>query len=182
MAWAQQVLGPVSSRWDFHAWHQCEAKSETWTPAGRHTALVWLRQFKGDPASMSGLRSMVHALHPATLPPGFSNDEQVLEALSGLLSSGVLHVHSVPPPVTGYRDPAYVAAPAQAAPATRRPAPSQSSSSTAPVRAAEEADTFSSATDAAATAAVLRSAAESGVPFCEECAKAAAAAAARRAA
>lgn len=177
---ARQAVGPASSQWEFHAWHECQAEDDPRLHADRHATLLWLRQFRQDPTAMAGLRSVLHAHSPFTLPLGHSSDEQVFAALSRLLSSGVLHVHRVAPPATNFPGAGRETAPAEAAPAARRPA--QSSTAATSPAAAEEANTFSSATDAAATAAVLRSASESGVPFCEECAKAAAAAAARQAA
>lgn len=129
---------------------------------------------------MADLRSLVFKSGNAGTSLWRMSDDEVIQHLSFLLSSGLLHVHRVPAPAT-----ATPAAQRETADQDREsmapmpPKPAQKSNSDArpagPVaRQIEEADTFSSQTDGAATAAVLRSAAASGVPFCEECAKAAA--------
>lgn len=174
MQGTQRTVGSPFSRWDFHAWHICQAPGGARTFHDRGTAALWLKQFKTNPTVMAGIRSVV-AGHGTS--PGGMTDDKVLEELAWQLSKGVLHVHRVPPPRTAWRTAQGESAPADPPVISQRPTPSQAGSAPPPLRQAEEADTFSSQTDAVGTAAVLRRAAASGTPFCEECAKAAAAAA-----
>ncbi len=93
----------------------------------------------------------------------------------------VLHALAVAPPAQGSATPValmrLVAPPAPApAPAPPAPSPAPRAAAPAPAPAAAEG-TFGTALDVAAMVAVLQQAARDGVPFCEECARAAAAAA-----
>ena len=170
---AHRTVGQSASRWEIHPWHGCKATDESLAFSHRSVALFWLRQFRTDAIVMANFRSVISEYSRVGSPLWRKTDEQVLDDLSWLLSEGVLHVHRVPPPLTAWQT-GTETAPTEIAPAAR-PTPSQSSA--APVaRVVEDADTFSSQLDAAAMAAVLSDAAASGVPFCEECAKAAAAA------
>lgn len=176
MSGAQRTIGSSSSQWDFHPWHRCEALSALTTFPDRHAAFCWLKQFRSDPVSMAILHSVVAEGGPGGSVSSRYGDDQVLEDLSWLLSRGVLHAHRVPPPRTAWRIAEEEADSAEAAAFPSRPVTPQAGAVSSPAKAVEELDTFSSQTDAAATAAVLRSAAADGLPFCEECAKAAAAA------
>jgi hypothetical protein len=168
---AQRIVGTPSSQWDLHAWHSCHADTEAWSFPDRNAAALWLKPFKSNPVSMAALRSvMVQLGHSAS--PRHNGDDKLLEEAAWLLSKGVLHVHKMPARRTawntGQKEPEFDTAPVSPRPAASRPA-------SAPAKVAEEPDTFSSQTDGVATAAVLRSAAADGVPFCEQCAKSAAA-------
>jgi hypothetical protein len=167
---AKRTVGTSSSQWDLHIWHRCQADAEAWAFPDRHAAALWLKQFKADPISMAGLRSVM-LQHGVGLSPRQTGDDKLLEEAAWLLSKGVLHVHRVPARRTAWNT-GQTQASSSVAPASPRAAASQPA---APAKVAEEQDTFSSQTDGAATAAVLRSAAANGVPFCEECAKAGAA-------
>ena len=174
MSSAQRNLGPSSSRWSFHSWGQCDASGDLQEFADHSSALSWLRQTISDSPTMATLRSLASEHESAGVAVRQMSDDRVLEHVSWLLRQGVLHVHSIPAPATAWR----IVQVEQASPsAVSRPVISPKSTSAPPPvpKQIEEPDTFSSQTDAAATAAVLRSAAEDGVPFCEECAKAAAA-------
>ncbi len=166
-----RIIGTPSSQWELHAWHSGQAAGESWTFSDRTAASSWLMRFKSDPISMAGLRSLALKYGVGSSLQR-SGDDQLLEEVSWLLSRGVLQVHRLPPRRTAWRTTDAASSPAVVA-SSPRPTASQSSSGSAPPRVVEEADTFSAQTDPAATAAVLRSAAASGAPFCEECAKAA---------
>ena len=95
----------------------------------------------------------------------------------------VLHALAVAPPTQGPAAPValmQLVAPPAPAPAPAPPAPSPAPRAAAPAAAPAPAaadGTFGTALDVAAMVAVLQQAARDGVPFCEECARAAAAAA-----
>jgi hypothetical protein len=93
----------------------------------------------------------------------------------------VLHALSVAPPSQAPAAPVAMmrlVAPPAPAPAPAPPAPSPAPRAAAPAAPAPAAEgTFGAALDVAAMVAVLQQAARDGVPFCEECARAAAAAA-----
>ena len=177
-----QQVGPPSSRWNFHSWSRCDDPGEARTFGDRSAAAHWLRQFRSDPIAMAELRALAATIHDAGPDLWRARDEQVLESVAWLLARGVLHVHRVPATATAWRPAtANVVASTATAPRSRpTSAPNATNSPaqpSAPVKQADEPDTFSARTDAEATAQVLREAAIAGVPFCEECAKAAAGAA-----
>lgn len=180
MSGVQRDVGSATSHWDFHTWDRCGELGGARNFADRKAAAFWLMQFKSDLSAMANFRTLAASSSDAGPALIRSNDNEVLKILSSLLDRGILHAHSLPAPATAFRFGQSSAVSGKETPAARSPNTSQRAStqpqpSTAPQKLAEEDDTFSYTTDGAATAAVLRSAAASGVPFCEECAKAAAA-------
>ena len=171
---AQRTIGQASSQWEIHPWHRCSSTTDSQTFPDRSTAAIWVRQFRSDAIIMADLRSVVAAHSRAGSQLWRKNDEQILDDLSWLLSEGVLHVHRVPGPATAWLSGAPQSSAPDVAPVSR-PSPARSAAASPVERILEEADTFTSQLDAAAMAAVLTDASASGVPFCEECAKAAAA-------
>ena len=124
-------------------------------------ALRFLDDFKGDPASMAQLRSLL-AEHSGAEDLWRIPDEQVLQRAGRLLVGRELLVGiewrgRLPAVATEDQPPAQAAAPAPPAPATE----------------VEDPATFSSTHDGATQAAALRNAAATGMPFCEECERAA---------
>lgn len=173
MPGAPRTIGHLSSQWVIHSGQRCRESDRPWRFSDRQAASSWLKQFRPDPHFMASLRAVLSEHGHAGARFWRSSDEEALQALSWLLSSGVLHAHRVPAPATRGRSAATASASPQAAASSPKPTASRTSSASPPPTPVAEADTFSAQTDAAATAAVLRSAAASGVPFCEECAKAA---------
>jgi hypothetical protein len=98
-------------------------------------------------------------------------DEDVMEQVANLIKRGVWHVCEPVMPVykiIASLTPSFIPVP------RRSPVSSQSAS---PAATAPEPPTLAANADQAGIAAVLTQAAQNGSPFCEECAKAAAAAA-----
>lgn len=118
-----------------------------------------------DAADMALLRSRVAALVPGVEASRIT-DHEVVAWLGQGLADGRLARRGVPPRLLPLAPPPAAPTPPPPAPSPRRAAP--------PAPAAAPATTFSQALDVAAMVAVLRQAARDGVPFCEECAKAAA--------
>ena len=124
---------------------------------------------------MADLRSVALTAGNTGISLARTSDDQVLQDLAVLLLSGVLHVHRVPARATAWRTAQKDSAPAEPEVfAPRRASSSRGADPQPAPKQVVEDVTFSAETDGAATAAVLRSAAKDGVPFCEECAKAAA--------
>lgn len=170
---AQRITGLPSSRWEFHTWDRCATRQDIRSFSDKDAALFWLRQLITEPKVLADLRILASESGSLGLTLSRQNSGQVLEHLSWLLSLGILHAHRVPAPATAWR--VNEVQPPTAAPVVSRANRSSSSPAVIASRPVEEADTFSGHTDGASTAAVLRNAAESGLPLCEECAKAAAA-------
>jgi hypothetical protein len=124
-------------------------------------AKQFLAGFKADPVAMAGLRRLL-AERDWLHTPARMSDDDVLKAVAALLSRGEL--------VAGVEWKPRVAAPVQpgAASAAASPAPSREPAADEP-----EPNTFEASHDGAAQAAALIAAAETGVPFCEECERAA---------
>ena len=126
----------------------------------------------GDDAAMAALRVSALALADGN-DWARCDDHEVIVQLAAAQAQGRLATHA-PPAARLYRlapvpAPGAAPAPAPAPASSPRAAPASASSS-----AAAET-TFSAALDTAAMVAVLQQAAQDGVPFCEECARAAAA-------
>ena len=138
-------------------------------------ALEWLRRFQNNRMVMAELRDKL-ASAGANLPK-WSDDGRVLQEVADRLSSGEFqvcaessHPFQTAAAVVTPPDPeAEAAAQILAAPREAPPPPPP-----APAAESEPEPTLSSCADPAATAENLKQAAGEGVPFCEECAKAAA--------
>ena len=128
----------------------------------RDLALQFLGRFRNDAAAMAELRRLVAEKSWETDVSRLT-DDQVLGQIAALITSGVLLVGYEWERAWGRAAPEEEEAPAQAAagPARRERA------------AEEEGSTFAGGHDGSGQAQVLRSAAESGTPFCEECQRAA---------
>jgi hypothetical protein len=122
-----------------------------WT---QETALRFLGRFKNDPAAMSGFRKMV---------PQARGEKDVLLAIARMMVAGQLLIVEQ----RGIVDHNHLSLKikqeeAPATPPQRLAEPTEE----------EEEPTFAAQHDGQAQAATLVAAARSGVPFCEECARA----------
>jgi hypothetical protein len=145
----------------------------------RHIALNFLSRFRRDPIAVARLRNMLHQRSPGAnlLMPtlSVSSMDQMFATLANLLATRALipsyRLHATAGTVS---DDEKLAPVRSSSPTAAAPLPSSKQKE-------EEAEepTFPD-NDGAAQAAALRAAAVTGVPFCEECAKAAAAQAAQK--
>jgi hypothetical protein len=122
----------------------------------------------GDDATMAALRSRALALTEG-IDWSRYDDHEVITQLAAAHAQG-RPATQAPPAAQLYRLAPPLVPAAKPAPA---PAPSPRAAPAAPALAAET--TFGALLDAAAMVAVLQQAAQDGTPFCEECARAAAA-------
>ena len=142
------------------------------------SARQWLAQAAGDDAAMATLR-----LSALSLSDGIDisrlDDQQLIEQLAPALAAGRLP--GLGPTRTAAMYKLVLARPP--APPPPPPVPSSRPAAASPAAAPAEAETtFGSELDVAAMVAVLVQAAQDGMPFCAECAKAAARVAAEPAA
>jgi hypothetical protein len=131
-------------------------------------AAQFLARYKSDPVAMESFRRLLLDRYLPVDASRMSEDE-LLKHLASMLATGELLV-ALDRRDIGIGDPGEK--PQAPAPQPSDPAPSK--------KVEEEANTFGPDHDAAAQADALRAAAEAGVPFCEECARAAAAAGSRQ--
>lgn len=127
----------------------------------------WLAACVGDDAAMARLRSTALGLADG-VDLSRADEHAVTGQLAHALADGRLRAGFGPAPTLRR----LVLAPAPAAPPSPPPAASPRAAPAAPPPAV--ATTFEANLDVAAMVAVLVQAAQDGVPFCEECAKAAA--------
>jgi len=144
----------------------------------RHGDLVSARQQLApaaiDDAALAPLRTLAVALADGT-DWSRADDHQLIDQLAAALARGRLRTGAAAAPKLSRLVPTVAPAPAPAPPPPAASSPRPS----APVAAPPPAETtFGSELDVAAMVAVLQQAAQDGVPFCEECARAAAEAAA----
>ncbi len=129
------------------------------------SARYWLQSFRQDTFAMTAMRKVLLA-EGSTLLLTRLREEDAIEQVAHFLKSGRWHVCE--PVMRVYPVTAKEPAPAAFIPFPRRaPRPSEP----APVREVAETPTLAGNADQAAIAAVLKLAASTGVPFCEECAK-----------
>jgi hypothetical protein len=133
------------------------------TFSDRSIAVQFARQFRSDVLAMQRFRAVIRQSEGGSAP---ANEEQLLQQIAGKLASGELRVCARKTEISG----AVHERPDRGGPAFD--ASERRSHRASSARAAEDEDTFSDA-DLAAIAAAQIAAAEAGVPFCEECAKAA---------
>ena len=132
-------------------------------------AKQWLAPCVGDDAAMGALRTLALSLGDGT-DWSRADDHHLLDHLSAAVVHGRLHAGPAAPP--RLRRMVTAAAPAPAPPPPPASSARAAASESAPPPVVET--TFGSDVDVAAMVAVLQQAAQDGVPFCEECAKAAA--------
>ena len=149
-------------------WSRCTGCNSPVRAGDPTAARQWVGRFIGDDVMMSRLRLLAFAAG-AEPAPAICDDQAVADRITAGISAGSIRVCGPAralalPGLAAVRAP--VAAPARAA-AAPRAAP------VAPPSAVQT--TFGSDLEVAAMVAVLVQAAQDGVPFCEECAKAAAA-------
>ncbi len=151
-------------------WSQCSGCDSLVRAGDATAARQWVGRFIGDEVTMARLRQLALSVG-AEASPQLCDDQALADRITAGITAGSIRVCGPAKPVTLYGL-AVVRAPA-AAPAP--PAPSPAPPRAAPVAAPPPVETtFGSDLDVAAMVAVLRAAAQDGVPFCEECAKAAA--------
>lgn len=149
-------------------WSQCKG-CESLVRAGDATAArQWVGRFVGDEVTMAQLRQLALSAG-AEASPQMCDDQSLAERIAAGISMGAVRVCGPAKAIQLYGMPLRpAAAPAPAS----APAAAPRAARAAPPPAAET--TFSGDLDVAAMVAVLRAAAQDGVPFCEECAKKAA--------
>ena len=150
-------------------WHESAGGELVVGPGDIVAARHLLVHAVGDDAAMSALRTKAHALADGT-DLSRLDEHQLVEHLAAPLADGRLRAAGAARAVMLYR---LVAAPAPVSATSAPPASSPRASAAASAPAAVET-TFGADVDVAAMVAVLRQAAQSGVPFCEECERAAA--------
>lgn len=135
-------------------------------------AAAFLRHFAHDPFAVRGLHSVLARLGPATSI--HEMPDQWIERLAQHLAAGrVAVVEQVPRAPAGESSEVKGPSPASMPPPPRRAETPQSAPE-------QDKSTFAHTSDEEAQAQALVDAAKNGTPFCEECAKAAAAANAAR--
>ena len=151
-------------------WSQCSG-CESLVRAGDATAArQWVGRFVGDEVTMARLRQLALAAG-AEASPQRCDDHALAERIAAGIMAGSMRVcgPAKAPSLYGLAA-AMTPIAAPAAP----PAPSPTPPRVAPEAAPPPVETtFGSDLDVAAMVAVLVLAAQAGVPFCEECAKAA---------
>lgn len=152
-------------------WHECAGCVSPVSAGDAVAARQWAAGAVGVDATMARLR--LHAAEAGLEPNAARADDQNLaDSISAGIASGLLKVCGAARSVKLL---GFVASLAPA-PAPAAPAPARQRSAAAPPPAFEVG--FAAGLDVAAMVAVLKQAAQDGTPFCEECAKAGAEAAA----
>ena len=152
-------------------WSQCSG-CEAQVRAGDDTAArQWVGRFVGDEVTMARLRQLA-LTSGVEASPQRCDDHALAERIAAAIAAGSMRVCGPAKALTLYG----LATPPAASSAPAPPAPSPSPQPrAAPVAAPPTVETtFGSDLDVAAMVAVLVQAAQDGVPFCEECARAAA--------
>jgi hypothetical protein len=151
-------------------WHDAQAGDAITSPGDVESARLWLAHTIGDDAVLAALRVTTLVLADGTELSRL-DEHQLVDHLAAAVANGRLRAAGSRPALR--RLVAAAPAPAPAPPAA---APARRAAPVAPPAPVET--TFGSELDVAAMVAVLVQAAQDGVPFCEECAQAAAEAAA----
>jgi len=135
-------------------------------------ARLWLRQFKNDPAVLYQIRHMVLEVDTWwALPRGTS--DQVIDWMAKLLADGEWHVHAPVLPETGGAASGESSASEEVDLAEIVSSLPALTDSPAPPPPPQEEGLLPRNADEQAIAAAMKQAAAQGIPFCEECARAA---------
>lgn len=151
-----------SIRFGRGSYYQFYRREDIRTRWDLHSALQFLNGFRSDATAMAMLRRQVSKNGTATSQANVP-DEQIVQTLARMLVSGELVVAY--PNRQRYPD-----SPPPEAEAPPAAPPPRQKKETAPI---EDEPTFDGKHDGVAQAAVLIQAARSGIPFCEECSRAA---------
>ena len=158
-------------------WHEPGAGQPVVAPGDTGSARYRLEQWVGDGAAIEVLRLTARALADGTELLRI-DDHQLVDHVAAAVAAGRLRTSGAAP-----RLQRLVPAEAPAPTPSPSPAPRATAPRATPVAAPAAVETtFGSDLEVAAMVAVLVQAAQDGTPFCEECAKAAAARAAEEAA
>jgi hypothetical protein len=152
-------------------WHEAGVGQPVVAPGDVDSARHRLERSTGDPAALDRLRLTALALADGT-DLSRLDDHQLVDHLAAAVAHGRLRMAGVAPKLLRLV-PADAPAPIRASAPARAPR-----AAPAPVPPAATDATFDTDLDAAAMVMVLQQAALDGVPFCEQCARAAAARAA----
>lgn len=148
------------------AWSRCTGCNSPVRAGDPTAARQWVARFVGDEPTLARLRLLAISVD-ADASPIRADDQALLDQIAAAITSGSVRVCGAASTLRLY---GLVAAPVKAsAPAAPPAAPPRAASM---VAAAAET-TFGPDLAVAAMVAVLVQAAQQGVPFCEECAKAA---------
>lgn len=138
-------------------------------------AVLYFRRHRGRPGLIATLRQML-AEH-RHLHVGRLSDDEVIDEVARRLLNGSLQLLEMlePRAEASAALQSLLARPAEEPIEVEAVAPAPPPAAAKPVAPAPEPEMFESSLDVAAQVAALTSAAASGVPFCEECTRAAAA-------
>ncbi len=148
------------------AWSQCTGCNSPVRAGDPTAARQWVSRFVGDDPGMARLRLLAISIG-AEASPARADDQALLDQIAAGIAAGSVRVCGAASTLRLY---GLVASPARASAA---PAPAAPPRAVSAVAAAAET-TFGPDLAVAAMVAVLVQAAQQGVPFCEECVKAAA--------
>ncbi len=149
-------------------WSQCSGCDSLVRAGDATAARQWVGRFIGDDVTMARLRLLALSAG-AEASPQSCDDQALAERIVAGITAGSMRVCGPAKALQLLGMPIrQAAAPAPSAAA----APPRAAAAAAPPPVAET--TFAGDLDVAAMVAVLRAAAQDGVPFCEECAKKAA--------
>jgi hypothetical protein len=151
--------------WKLHEWDEDPKEDEEFPPYDPKHALDWVKAAWGDPNLVRNVRRMVAR---STHTDVFRLPDHAIRKLAAReIEYGRFRILAryIPTPAGIVSEGSEISTPLL---------PPRRSPSSSPSAPADE-QTFPPDADAVAIAAVLQDAANSGVPFCEECAKAAAA-------
>lgn len=150
--------------WQLHRASECRFGRRLVGLENGLSASHWLQTYRKNAFAMDAMRRVL-LQERLSLQLSRLRDEDVIEQVAHMLKSGrwhvcepVMHVYKV----IAAEEPAVMPVPRRG-PAASEPPP--------PVRDVPDADTLAGNADQAAIAVVLGIAANSGAPFCEECAK-----------
>jgi hypothetical protein len=153
-------------------WDRCHGCQRPGRFVHRDDPEAWLRGFKSDPGAMRDLRVIAYQ-YVERVTVSRVTDDQVCVQIARLIVQGRLRLCGPPieaQPRTQPRQEVRLPPPRPTAPS---PAPRRVREAEVATASPVESPTFAASMDGLAQAKALREAARAGVPFCEECDRAA---------
>jgi hypothetical protein len=161
-----------SRGWEIHRGPACDHCTPYPGLRDAFWACQWLRQFKNDPAVLYQIRQRILEADTWWALPRGTND-QVIDWMAKLLADGKWHVHVPSLPDTDSAAPGESSAPEEVDLAQIVSSMPAMANSPEPPPPPQEEGLLPRNADEQAIAAAMKQAAASGIPFCEECARAA---------
>ena len=99
MLHSERKIRLFGDTWVFHFWNDCPEPEARLHFHGKDLVLLWLQRFKSESLALALLRDVAKGVDDSHLLWHF-NEDHFLDIFAGMVSTGRIHIHPVPRPLT----------------------------------------------------------------------------------